>query len=409
MIPLILIFILFVFLIKNFSKAVVFIATFGPFIDGFVLGGMSIYSYLSLLAIILFPYNFRNRYVTTYPFLIPSILIFASFLCTDLANSGGHLPSVFMRSASYVVFPFLMWYLLMVNRELILRYLLRVSLLFALAISIYSVYEYSSKSNPFVDYLSGVGLYPYTYDLQVRYGLKRTYTFFAMHITNGTVSVSLFIVLLYAYLNNMIRNRKIYVLLVLLAINIFATGSRAIILSFIIFLIFFLCQYLKFSTIFKVCFLGMFVYLILGEYVDAVYESFVNTESVSGSNSEMRAGQFELAFYFFNKSFWLGNGIGAIAYVLSNYKEMMGAESLWIPVMIEQGLLGLVSIFSLFLFSFFYTIKQRFIPLIWIPLGFLVLFTMTSVPNCQPTYFLIVMFVLVAIHDLANKKMKYER
>ena len=149
-------------------------------------------------------------------------------------------------------------------------------------------------------------------------------------------------------------------------------------------------------------------YFVLGTYINTIIDSFIDTESVIGSNADMREGQFELAFYFLNKSFWFGNGIGEIGNVLINYQEMMGAESLWIPVMVEQGIFGIISIISIFVFSIVYAYKRHFIPMIWIPIGFIVLFTMTSIPNCQPTYHLPIMFTIMAIYIQAQTKKRIQ-
>ncbi len=410
MIPLIIFLTCSFFLFRSYTKAVICITIFSAFIDAFPIGGMSIYSYLSLLAIILLPYKIRNAKIKSYPFLIPSILIFISLLLTEIVTSSGHFPSVIMRSANYLIFPFLIWNLICNGKSDNVKYFLKISFVFAVLISIYSFFEYVSRSNPFVDTMSRLDLYPYLYDLQIRYGLKRTYTFFAMHITNGTVSIGLFLILLYAKLNNLLKTKLVYVVLALLAINIFATGSRAVMLSFIIFLFFFFSQYFKMSTLLKVVGVIILTYWMLGAYIDTIIESFIDTESVGGSNVDMREGQFELALFFLNKSFWFGNGIGAIGDVITNYQEMMGAESLWFPVMVDQGMFGVISIISIYVFSILYAYKQHFIPMIWILVGFLILFTMTSIPNCQPTYHLPIMFIITAMYKqvITEKKILWK-
>ena len=408
MIPVIILLAFSFFLFRSYAKGVICITIFSAFIDAFSISGMSIYSYLSLLAILLLPYKIKNANIKSYPFLIPSIFIFLSLLFTEIITSGGHFPSVVMLSANYVIFPFIIWNLFKNSGSVSLKYFLKVSFAFAALIAIYSFFEYTSISNPFVDAMSRLDLYPYSYDLQIRYGLKRTYTFFPMHITNGAVSIGLFLILLYAKLNKMLKTKIVYIVLILLVINIFATGSRAVILSFIIFLLFFLSLYFKLSTLLKITVSILLAYFVLGTYINTIIDSFIDTESVIGSNADMREGQFELAFYFLNKSFWFGNGIGEIGNVLINYQEMMGAESLWIPVMVEQGIFGIISIISIFVFSIVYAYKRHFIPMIWIPIGFIVLFTMTSIPNCQPTYHLPIMFTIMAIYIQAQTKKRIQ-
>lgn len=55
---------------------------------------------------------------------------------------------------------------------------------------------------------------------------------------------------------------------------------------------------------------------------------------------------------------FLGNGISyTFEYVADKYKEMCGAESLWIPIMIDFGMLGITAII-VFIIQVGYYIKK---------------------------------------------------
>ena len=136
--------------------------------------------------------------------------------------------------------------------------------------------------------------------------------------------------------------------------------------------------------------------MALDAYLDKIILSFTDTESVGGSNTDMRSIQFELAALFMMQSPFLGNGISyTFEYVADKYKEMCGAESLWIPIMIDFGILGITAIIVFIIQVGYYIKKYCEIRLLFFLLGILVFNSLSSIPAFSFTQ-LFYLFVIIA-------------
>ena len=112
-----------------------------------------------------------------------------------------------------------------------------------------------------------------------------------------------------------------------------------------------------------------------------------------------------ICFYYLSQSPWIGNGIAFTwEYVLPQNEDLLGAESLWIPVLIDQGILGAVAVSSMFVACMIYLIKHNAIRYTIVVLGFLVFNSMSSIPNISITDF--VYYVILLCMFIPNKKNK---
>lgn len=118
------------------------------------------------------------------------------------------------------------------------------------------------------------------------------------------------------------------------------------------------------------------------DYFQDVFSSISDTEKVSGSNADMRENQFDICFYHFLKYPLYGNGISYTwEFALAFDKTLNGAESLWIPILIDQGILGCLAIISMYIVTAIYLIKSGNQKFIFVLLGFLIFNTMSSIPH----------------------------
>ena len=62
----------------------------------------------------------------------------------------------------------------------------------------------------------------------------------------------------------------------------------------------------------------------------------------------MRANQFAIAFDMFMNNPLFGNGINTLSTIRKSNAEIYGAESSWMSISIQQGLLGLVAYLILY-------------------------------------------------------------
>lgn len=151
--------------------------------------------------------------------------------------------------------------------------------------------------------------------------------------------------------------------------------------------------------------------LIFHDYVLQVYNSFVDTDSVGGSNTDMRNTQLEISMYYFFHSPWIGNGL---AYTWEHVKvfhaqEILGAESLWFPIMIDQGIFGIFSHLYYIILVLIYVINGGGKSVISTIIGLLVFNTMSSIPEFNITYLAIFVIPLIELqkrhrrNQIANK------
>ena len=239
---------------------------------------------------------------------------------------------------------------------------------------------------------------------EVRFGIKRSQSIFSMHTTNGAISLVLFCLLLYLkrQTNFFNGNKLINVLIVLLLITVFLTGARSAMIGCVICcLMFYEKKLLQFKYVLLLLVAGCILIGSLHEYIQEVLDSIFDTEKVSGSNTDMRSIQFEIAYLFLAQSFWFGHGLSYTwLYVKIFYDELLGAESLWIPVMIDQGFVGIMAYAFFFICCILYSIKKKVFSISFFVLGFLVYNSMSSLPGFQITYILIYIIVMIELKQL---------
>lgn len=403
-IPLLLFCIFSIISFKDISKGIIATFVFSSFLDGFIVfSNYSVYTLLIVLNIFLL---FKDRRfsktsgIGNFPLILPFILVCLANILSNVLAPISHMGSLVQRVLTLCVYIYIVWILFVNKQESSLKSLIYFARIYAIIITAYCVFEIISNSNPFVDRMSELGFYPYNYDLQMRYGIKRCYTIFPMHITNGAVSIELFCLLLFTWIRGWLSRKKTNLLIIgLLALNIFATGARSVILSFIICLLF-LLSYLRRSFKIIICsaFLFCFLAIQFHDYFNEIILSFSDTSSVEGSSSEMRERQWILTYSLLQDSFFFGHGIGYISDIMDKFSyDMQGAESLWIPVLVDLGFVGAIAYATYFIAIYLFCAKSNYKPVIFIALGFTVLYIMTSVPNLAFTNFFIYILAIVTM------------
>lgn len=400
MLPVLLLLVAYFFLIINYRKSAIAIFILSPFLDLYLINSAaSVYSVISLIMLFMYPLRMKGikEYkLFQYPFLWYIYLLLSSMLITDILSPEKHFPSVVAGILKVSVNVMIVWTILENDRGKYIQFFLNIVLLIAFIISIYGVIEAITRKNLYLDLMERLGYFPYDNIIEIRYGLKRTFSIFFMHITNGVVSIGLFFILLYARQKNILKkNKSVIIVLILLTVNIFATGARSVIISFFILLLsFYDKKWLKPRNILVIVCFSCIIFYYLGSYFDEIFDSIVNTDKINGSNSDMRDNQLSISLFYWFKSFVYGNGIGFIGKVMHNDIDIAGAESVWFPIMVERGLIGILVCLMLFIGSFIYCIKKDEKSMCFYVLSLFVLYTMTSVPNVEVSNALF--FILVA-------------
>ena len=142
-----------------------------------------------------------------------------------------------------------------------------------------------------------------------------------------------------------------------------------------------------------------------GDYLDKIIDSIFNTEAVGGSNSDMRDVQFAISSYYMLQNFWLGHGLQyTFTDVLPQNPELMGAESLWFPTMIDLGMMGIIAYASFFIAMIIYALKYGRKMYIFFAIAELVIYSMTSVPQFSVTHTFFYLYVMCKFAESKSSK-----
>lgn len=202
-------------------------------------------------------------------------------------------------------------------------------------------------------------------ELQQRFGMVRAFSFFNIHIAFGCACVLLLFLYAYLYKHKIILFKKFYLAI---GIGLFLTGvflcnSKTPMVG----LLFFTIGILSFRDIsrsYVVFFIATVAFVLLIYFPDylnniqALFNSNVAEEG-GGSNVAMRTRQFEVGLSLFERSPLVGNGIGSIAVFMKggNNADLLGAESSWLKILPERGLVGVI----VYLYLYF-TMYRKLLP-----------------------------------------------
>ena len=392
-------------LFKNFKKYLIIITAISVILSQFSIlsGTTNLYSFLSLLVIPISLIKNREAYrrhiYTQFPFKFSFILLSTSIVLSYYLNSDKHYSTLLLSlSELFVILNF--WTIIKQNPIKYSKIFLKASFVFGSIIAIYSIFETFSRTNPYISLINNLDLYTSNVFIsETRFGLKRSQSIFSMHTTNGGISLLLLILFLSMKQIKKIKytNNNVNVIIILLIMNIFFTGSRAAIIGCIISLFtFYKTKYIKSQYLIPAIILVIILSPLLFSYLTVIYDSIINTDKVSGSSTEMRTTQFEIALFFLLQSFWFGNGLSYTwNYAQTNFKELYGAESLWLPIMIDQGIVGILAYIFFIVNCIYYVYKYNQPKLTFFIIGFTIFQSLSSIPYVS--FFLMAIYLIVII------------
>ena len=386
-------------LIFNFKRFFMIYLALDVWISCFFSPQFSVYNNLHLAIVPLFLWYYRKDFhkvkFKKFPLTIPFILLFASFTLSNFKTGNVHYAWYFSRIIDEILIVLMFWVAMEVSPQKSIKTFYKASLFFALGITVYSLFETATRSNPLVTVFSNMGLYNEPSIItEVRFGLKRSQSVFLMHTTFGTLCGVLFAMFFSAYSNIILKSkRNLTILLILLAFCTFATGTRSCIVGFGLIL---LSQFSNFNKTTVVMATVILLVLIFGgDYLDKIIDSIFNTEAVQGSNSDMRDTQFAISAYYMMQNYWLGHGLQyTFTDVLPQNPQLMGAESLWFPTMIDLGMMGIIAYASFFIAMIIYALRHGRKMYVFFAIAELVVFSMTSVPQFAVTHTFFYLYIM---------------
>lgn len=396
----------------DYKKYFVVIMALSVWLSCFFSSTENLFATFSMCALFLFLFKgkkiLRSVQISQYPLKTFSILYFSSLFLSNFFTGNVHNSAFLNRTLIQIIDVFIFWCIIESNPKKYMNVFVKTSFYFAVMLCLYAVYETITRTNPIVTTFASCGLYNSSwYSEEIRFGFKRAQSFLMMHTSLGGICIALFA--LFLSKNKLLQKTSIYesVFVAILFFVALVTGSRSVILSI------FITLGISLSKVGSKQIIGFLVlivvFFVFQNYFDSIISSFQDTKAVTGSNSDMREGQFEIALASLVDHVWLGNGL---TYTFSESfftKELFGAESLWLPIIIEQGVWGVVSVGAFFVQCFFYCFKVKKLYLNFFVLAMLVLYSMTSVPQFNFSFTFIYLYMISCMDKVyeTNTKRAY--
>lgn len=364
-------------------------------------------------ALYFFIFKFSSLKRRNFPLLIGYISVIFSIVLSTVFSTVGFGTAV-TRGVQMIinefVFGYIFWTVLSTIKDL--KLVIRGFIFIFLILVIYGIYEKFTGTNPIYDYTlslnSGKNVIDWVYD-DSRLGMGRVRSTIIHPIGLGVYLSGIMFLFLYTYFRRKLFWKiKIYQFIVLMLLGIsvlFFTNTRSVLIFFaVLSLPFFdLRRKSSYKLIFVFAFIGLLSFSFFLPYFDNITSLFTKTGStanVGGSDLNIRALQFASAFNIVKDNWLLGMGTKSIDNYLGHDSGILGAESVWLFLIIERGLVGIMT-HMLLLYN---VAKLAFISssiyIFFLLVGWVVLTTITSIPGSDISFLFTVLFILTASTNL---------
>lgn len=399
------------FLITNYRKAILFISVFVINLSFFkfpILG--SIWDFIAFIAIVLFIIQNDGIKIISHPLFKCMILPFLS-VCISM-----HSFSIRYITETIVIYilPIVLFYSIKTERDI--RFYVKCMIALLIMSILYCFYEEYTQTNPIMEWCyqhqeKFTWMTHRSINVQERFGFKRSQSFYAGEAAFASVCIYYWFIILMIRKSNwrVIKRPLQFSLLIILPFCVLLTGTRSAYIAFIIVAMSLISwNTFKNNKLLYITFACVIVLLI--PYFNIIYDSIINSNNYEiGSSAEMREGQWDIAKSYMTKNLWFGNGLGYHAELLkSNVPGIYGLEGMWLPIMINRGLFGVISVTAGYIITLIYLIKKKQYSLIWVLVSFLTFKTITTVAGVEQTYYLYIIVFLIRFYDIKKEDTTYK-
>lgn len=335
-----------------------------------------------------------------------SILISTIFSIISFSDTVNRLIMIILNDYLIVLF---FWFYVNTQKEISL--FIKSCMIVLIVSYVFGIYEFVSHENPIIDaikrnvdedLLSGK-----LYEREDRLNVKRINSLFVS--PNNFIYGAFVTMLLFIYNKYMIPPLKRSILFALLSLMlILLANSRTVLIASIIIMFPLIFSFEKKSTKLVLCIIILFIvaFPFIMQYapnITSVVNPSIEAE-IEGSSVMGRMTQFEGSLELMMKSPFFGNGIGSIEYFTSDEFDwksiILGTESLWMKLMIERGILGIIA----YCFLFVDLVRRLHIAkdsvMLCTTLGYLCAHTMSSLPGFSISFFMISVLCMYKIKKL---------
>ena len=316
-------------------------------------------------------------------FIAPVFLAFLLSFSVSFLFSSNLTISVITKTIKYFVmyfgFVFIFHKALKTDKDV--KFFLVTTGVVIFLITLLGIYQTITTDNPFLDYVymnsphndttEGRMYYapPWVVnEYKLRYGMIRCCSFFSFHVPFGTACVILLFLVGFLMKNKILNSSKIYlnVAAVLLCVGVIISNSKQ---AYIGLVVLFFC-FFRIKDVFKWRLLILIAILVsIWIYIPEIYSNYISlfdenlAEEGGGSTVAMRKEQYAVAFKMFGMNPIFGNGpfsLGTLKYLNTDFGKIRGAESIFLIILPERGLIGVFAYF--FMYHILYTRLKNIIP-----------------------------------------------
>lgn len=281
----------------------------------------------------------------------------------------------------------------------------------------YGLYEYVLQSNPVMDFESSMfpeELKNLIYATSIRLESIRCQSFTNISITYGSLCVIwLSFLFLFRSVNKSFIPLILWILLfALILFSTFTSGSKSPFIFFICFFgayIFFSKENYFFRLV--VIIISVVLLFVFNSYFYDFYLQIVDSSksSTAGSDIPMRLMQVDAASKVLDAHSWLF-GLGAKGVYQAQLLNplVLGAESIWLQLLLEQGIIGCLAYILFFVCFILYAKRSMdtdsLLLLKIFVFSWIVLNTVSSLPGLDLSFFLCLCFVFIKANHFAKIK-----
>lgn len=362
--------ILLFFFVKEPSKCLALVFVWYPTIVLLpVCRGVNVTTLFIYLLFIQSIFTCEKKKFLSFPFLIPFAICIASYFISAVLGY-----KIALSVAKWVEQYFFVWtawvaYRPTKSNNTFLFYNFMGYLLF---LDAYAMVESVTIENPFLDYLRSCGVdIPQQASHYIRYGLYRSQSLTVWTSIMAIASGLGAIFLAYNFFEKRLKpSLVLYVTWVFCLIGVFISGTRSAMAVTAICAFGFLKNLINFKYIIILGIVGFTAVSLTGDFFSEVIESFVNPEEAGGSSVEQRSLQFLVAYRYWVEAPIIGNGLDFTNYLVAQDVGLLGAESIIFRLLIDRGVVGLVSFFFLYGYSCWVLYRRGYSNWAFILIGF---------------------------------------
>lgn len=409
MLSLLIFFFFLVNILRDYHKWVIIVLSLCPFLMQFLLWQQNLLTYLYLIIILLFPIKCKGithnlkHFPLKWACIFIAFSLFAANYFAPPANK--HTPATICSIVENTLILYIFYCLYKQRPEKVFKTFIHTSFIFGLITCVYCLFEGILHINPYIDFMNNIGVYDSNNYTEVRHGIKRVQAFYSIYTSIAGLALYL-IPLFISYVKSKRNIWKInYILYIFLLFTmLFFSGMRTGIVCIAICLLTFVNkQIFTLKNILICILLYLCISLAFHDYINSFLDSMIHTDQVDGSTESGREKQWTIAFLSFVESPIWGHGYGYTFTDLINiYPQIKGADSLWIILMIEQGIIGVISYIIFFISLFTFTYKN-YPKLCFFIAGILCSQTIASITSFNITHSFFYVLIMIHLNNISLK------